>query len=264
MAGKKPRNSADNEAPSHVWLPWEEFTSRAVTIEELRERADAAEGRLALTRMLHTSAPTLDRATLNRVIASADLATGPRTALERDLAAIGFWYLTPGAQLAADADLDATRRYLRDLKKLSAKIRPSLHHVIALLPRSIIQEVGADPSLAVHGHSVDLKMVESLIVDLPTLCDRLLLQLNPKRTGRRSNFVLDHAATLVCEALLAVGLSVKATLRNPEGKLPQLTGSGASLMWDYFKSLNPRLGESELTRAVIRVQRSTVRKTPSV
>jgi hypothetical protein len=264
MTEKKRPKSAGKVDLSHVWLPWEEFTSRAVTIEELRERAEIAEGRLALTLLLNPSAPTLDRATLHTLIASADLAAGQEAALERDLAAIGFWYLTPGAQVAADADLDGTRRYLRDLKKLSSKISPSLNHVLSLLPKSILNEIGSDPSLAIHGQSVDFSATKDFIKDLPILCDKLMVQLSPKQVGRRHNFVLDHSAKLARDAISAAGLSLKARFRNPEGKLPELTGSGASLVWDYFKSLNPRLGESELTRAVIRVQRSTVHKTPSI
>ncbi len=256
MTNKKRQKSAEQSEVFPGWLPWEEFTARVVTIEELRERIGIAEARLILTRLENLLAPVLNRTAFSKVIASADVGDDQRAALEQDLAAIGVWYLTPGAQVAADADLDATRRYLRDLKKHSTKIWPSLHHVLALLPGPVLHKIELDNTLASHSKAADLSEVRNFMADLPALCDKLIDHLSPKQVGRRENFVLDHSVRLTRTVLAAAGLPVTAKFRNAAGKLPELIGAGAPLMQDYFKSLDPRLGASGLARALIRVQRA--------
>ena len=245
--------SAENDRSFPVWLPWEDFTENAVTIEELRERVELSEHRSFLVSVGNPAAPVLNRAALSKLLNTLDLAEAQRADLERDLSAIGVWYLTPASQVVADADIDATRKYLRALKSQSASIGPALRHVLSMMPNAIEHHL-KEKTLEMPGVTVDVFAVKDFMKHLPALCDLMLQDVSPKQVGRRRNFVLDHAARLTRDALDRARLSVKAKLRNASGELPHLTGPGAQSMWDYFKMLSPRLGESELVRALIRVQ----------
>jgi hypothetical protein len=92
-------------------LPWEEFTERRLTVEELRRRSGNTQVRLTLGRLADERSPQLDKSKLADLLrtAASNFEAEAHKLLERDLAAVGSWYLLPAARTVADADLDATK-----------------------------------------------------------------------------------------------------------------------------------------------------------
>ena len=184
-----------------------------------------------------------------------DLEELPRTALDRDLLAIGLWFLMPVARRANDADLDATRNYLKDLKRLSRDIEKPLIHVLALMHLSLAEELDEDADWRGSGARFDLSAIRHFVWALPGVADRLALKVEAQRKGRRRNFVLDYSAGLTSEAFLRANFPVQgraATL----GKQPRLVGDGADLFQAFFKMLDPSLTEEALAMALRRSLRA--------
>ncbi len=251
--------SANNDHPFPVDLPWEEFTQYRVTIEELRERAPQYDSALAISFIANRATPILPVNAIERLIAqsNSDLEKTAASNLNVDLRAIGLWFLMPAARAVADADLDATRRYLGELTRLSQDILPSLSHVLALLPASISAHLGQISEWNEGEDAFDHQMVARFIKALPELSKRLTADVEAKSKGRRPNFVLDHSVTLAAAAFERAGLSLVP--RGPSATQPsaRLTGCGSRLFVAYFLQLDKHLSEATLSQAMIRCRRRT-------
>ncbi len=250
--------SAKNHDPFPGWLPWEDFTEIPVTIEELRIRVRHHELALTIHRLTTQTAPGLPANAVRRLLAQREvtLDAEARVALDGDLYAIGLWYLIPAAQRAADADIDATRRYLKELRRLADEIGPSLHHVLALFQVSIPHHLEQMPEWVEGGHQFDLEMVRAFFKLLPELSRRLAADVEVRRKGRRKNFVLDHSVRLAAAAFAQAGLAVIPRGQSATSPQPRLTGDGSRLFVDYFRLLDGHLGEPALAAAQLRSRKA--------
>lgn len=251
--------SAKNPPPFPAELPWEEFTERRVTIEELRERIPRHEKALATTFAMNPSTPLLPAHVATKLLSESELGLSETASagLAHDLRAIGLWFLMPAGRRAADADLDATRRYLGELTRLSPDILPSLLHVLALLPVSVSEHLGQIPEWKESGHAFDIQMIRQFVRVLPDLSKRLAADVEAKSRGRRTNFVLDHSVTLAAAAFGRAGLSVGPRGQSATRPSARLTGAGSRLFVAYFRQLDKHLSETALALAMLRCRKRT-------
>lgn len=204
--------------------------------------------------MSDSSAPDLPASWIKKLLEASglDLAQSANDALKHDLNAIGLWYLMPIGQRFADADIDATRRYLRDLHRHSKAINPPLRHALALLGIRISQHLEQMPEWTEGGYEFDLEMIRQFVALLPEVSKRLSDDVEVPGRGRRANFTLDHSVKLAAEAFARAGIEVAA--RGPSATQPEarLAGGGAPLFADYFRKLDRHLSDATLARALIR------------
>ena len=198
-------------------------------------------------------APVFPRRELRMLLENAQgIEPLPPAELELDLIAIGHWYLLPQARMAADADLDATRKYLHFLQRKGKPAFEALHHILCLLPRTIEEEIAADGTFRCSNAGMAADDVKDFLVDLERLLPRLVEKVSARRRGRRSSFVLTHSVRLAAQSLALAGAPVFAhhhTVLKPQ---PYLTGGGADVFLAFFKLLDPRLDERALAQALLR------------
>lgn len=254
-------NSAKNRDPFPQELPWEEFTQYRVTIEELRERVPRYDSVLALSFLANRRTPILPVNAIENMLmrSSVTLSEKDLGELNRDLHAIGLWYLQPAARKVADADPDAIRRVLKILLRLAPKIARPLLDVLALLPASSSRHLGQIGDWKESGHTFDVEMIRKFVRALPELTKRLAADVAVHGKGRRPNFVLDHSASLAVEAFERAGFEVVAH-SAAGGRQPWLSGNGASLFVAFFKELDVRISENSLAQSLRRSQRWHRRK----
>ena len=250
-------NSARNSEPFPAKLPWQEFVEERVTIEELRERAPLHYSILDRSFASNPSTPVLPKSELRKLFAEhAKFISEPaRSELRRDLHAIGLWFLMPFARRAVDADLDATRGYLKDLKRLSRGIEKPLLHVLALMHLSVSEELEQDPTWRRSGAEFDVMALRQFVRALPGVSDRLALKVEAQRKGRRSNFILDHSVGLASAAFKRAKRPVQGRAATFDMQ-PRLIGDGADLFLAFFKMLDQSLAENALSMALRRSLRN--------
>jgi len=248
-------NSGRNPQPFPVELPWEAYAENRVAIEELRERCPRNENVLRLT-WGQEATPPFAKGALGPLLddSGVDRTTSSGKVLHEDLYAIGFWYMLPAAQRAADADIDATRSYLKDLERLSQEIWPALHHVLSMLPNSISYYLGEMDDWVESSHDLDIAMIKDFVRFLPEISRALASDVRVLRRGRPSNFVLDHSADLAQAAFKRAGLVVDPRNESPTMSA-RLVGDGAALFVAYFQLLDGYMSELRLAQALLRNRR---------
>lgn len=247
-------SSGGNSEPFPKELPWEAYTEYPVTIEALRERRTRYVTAVLATYLESETKPALVTNGLGPLLDSqkVDRTSPSGSSFHEDLYAIGLWYMLPAAQRAADADVDATRRYLKDLERRSQEIWPALHHVVSLLPGSIAEHLAQMPEWVEGDHELDLPMIKQFVRLLPEISRALARDVQVRRRGRPSNFVLDHSADLAQSAFKRAGREVEPRGQSATAPSARLVGDGAELFVDYFRLLDGHLNELGLAQALLR------------
>ena len=180
-----------------------------------------------------------------------------RKKLDRDLRAIGLWFLMPRARRVADADVDATRSALKKLNRLSRDIVSPLQDVLDVIGQSVAEELEKDPAWRDGEFNFDHAAIRQFFQSLPGVSERLTLKVEAQRKGRRTNFVLDHSVTLAAAAFERAGLSVGPRGQSATRPSARLTGAGSRLFVAYFRQLDTHLSETTLALAMLRCRKRT-------
>lgn len=254
-------NSGENSQPFPVELPWEAYTENGPSIEALRERVPHYQVTLALTYWEAGAAPAFPDDALGQLLDAngIDRTSPGGCSFHQDLYAIGLWFMLPAAQRMADADIDATRGYLKDLERLSQEICPSLHHVLSMLPVSVSDHLGKMDDWLETNHDLDIAMIKDFVRLLPEISRALANDIRVLRRGRPTNFVLDHSAELAQAAFTRAGLLVDPRGESASSQSARLVGDGAELFAAYFRLLDGHMSELRLAQALLRNRRRAKR-----
>lgn len=249
-------NSGGKREAFPLELPWEEFSERRVTIEELRERLANMLPTLMLANLADERSPMLDHSAVADLVktATGSLDAEARDELVRDLVSIGSWYLLPTARAVGDADLDATREYLSYLSRRGAPAFKALHHVLCLMPSVIEDAIAAEESLASHGAALSALTVKDFLKDVERLLPQIIELVSAKKAGRRPTFVLNHSARLAATAFEEAGLALQAHGHSLVNQTPYFTGTGADAFLAFFRLLAPRVQPATLVRPLLQAR----------
>ena len=244
---------AKNPKPFPAKFPWEDFLEERVTIAELRDRAPNYENTLTLSFLLDRSTPILPSNAVTMLLSNSEigLSIAARKKLDRDLRAIGLWFLMPRGRRVVEADVDSMRATLKKVARLSRDIEQPLATVLDVIGLSVAEELEQDPDWKMGELNYDHAAIRQFIKSLPGVIDRLSVKVEARRKGRRSNFILDNSVALASAAFERAKRAIQgraATL----GKQPRIVGDGAKLFVEFFKMLDPRLTEEALALSLRR------------
>ena len=245
-----------NEDAFPSQLPWEEFTKRRVTIDELRARTANTLPTLMLAHLVDQRSPLLDSSAVADLVktAAGSIDAEAHAQLVRDLTAIGSWYLLPAARAIADADPDATRKYQAYLSRRGGPAFNALSHILSLLPAEIDRRIAADDSSASHGANLHALHVKDFLTDLERLLPQLIAMITAKKAGRRPSFVLSHSAELAAAAIHQASLTLEPHHHTFKNEAPYLSGTGTKAFLGFFTLLGWKGQPATLVRALLRAR----------